>query len=37
MEITFPCDKSVVEEVLPHRDPFCWVSRVISFTPGECI
>ncbi|WP_251178880.1 3-hydroxyacyl-ACP dehydratase FabZ [Adlercreutzia agrestimuris] len=37
MEITFPCDKSVVEEVLPHRDPFCWVSRVISCTPGECI
>lgn len=37
MEITFPCDKSVVEQVLPHRDPFCWVSRVLTCEPGVSV
>ena len=37
MEITFPCDKSVVEQVLPHRDPFCWVTRVVSCEPGVSV
>ena len=34
MDITFPCGKDVVEAVLPHRDPFCWVSRVVACEPG---
>lgn len=34
MEIAYPCGKETVEAVLPHRDPFVWVSRVISCEPG---
>lgn len=34
MDITYPCGKDVVESVLPHRDPFVWVSRVIECDPG---
>ena len=34
MDIEYPCGKDVVEAVLPHRDPFCWVSRVTSCKPG---
>ena len=30
MDIEYPCGKDVVEAVLPHRDPFCWVSRVVA-------
>ena len=37
MDITYPCGKDVVEAVLPHRDPFVWVSRVTACVPGECI
>lgn len=35
MELAFPCDQDVVKSVLPHRDPFLWVSRVLECTPGE--
>lgn len=35
MEIEYPCGREVVEAVLPHRDPFVWVSRVVSCEPGE--
>lgn len=34
---TFPCEQEGVLELLPHRDPFVWVSRIISCTPGESI
>lgn len=37
MDISYPCGREVVEAVLPHRDPFVWVSRVISCEPGESI
>ena len=37
MDITYPCGKEVVEAVLPHRDPFVWVSRVTACVPGESI
>lgn len=37
MEIEYPCGKDVVEQVLPHRDPFCWVSRVVSCEPGVAV
>ena len=32
--IEFPCAKDVVESVLPHRDPFVWVTRVLECEPG---
>lgn len=37
MEIAYPCGKETVESVLPHRDPFVWVSRVLSCEPGDCV
>ena len=35
--IQYPCGKEQVEVVLPHRDPFLWVSRVTECVPGESI
>lgn len=37
MEITYPAGREVVEAVLPHRDPFVWVTRVIECDPGVSI
>ena len=37
MDIEYPCGQDVVQQVLPHRDPFCWVSRVIECEPGESV
>ena len=37
MEFEYPCGKDVVEAVLPHRDPFVWVSRVLACEPGATI
>ncbi len=34
MDVTYPCGRDVIESVLPHRDPFVWVSRVIECDPG---
>lgn len=36
-ELTFPCDQEGVKQLLPHRDPFLWVSRIISCEPGASI
>ena len=36
-DISYPCGKAVIESVLPHRNPFVWVSRVLSCSPGESI
>ena len=36
-DITYPCDKSVIETVLPHRDPFVWVSRILECEPGVSV
>lgn len=36
-EIEFPCGKEGVLALLPHRDPFVWVSRVVECVPGEHI
>ncbi len=36
-DIHYPCGREVIEQVLPHRDPFVWVSRVISCEPGQHI
>jgi 3-hydroxyacyl-[acyl-carrier-protein] dehydratase len=32
--VTFPCEREGVLKLLPHRDPFVWVSRVKSCVPG---
>lgn len=37
MEIAYPCERETVEAVLPHRDPFVWVSRVNACEPGKSI
>lgn len=31
---TFPCGKEGIEALLPHRDPFLWVSRILECEPG---
>lgn len=33
-EITFPCGQEAVKELLPHRDPFLWVTRIVECEPG---
>ena len=35
MEVVYPCGKETIGRVLPHRDPFIWVSRVLSCEPGK--
>ncbi len=35
--IQYPCGRDVIERVLPHRDPFVWVSRVLECEPGSRI
>ena len=37
MDIQFPCGREDIERVLPHRDPFVWMTRVVKCTPGESI
>ena len=37
MEISYPAGRDVIEAVLPHRDPFVWVSRVLECEPGASI
>ncbi len=37
MSLEFPCGKEAVEAVLPHRDPFVWVTRVVSCEPGVSV
>ncbi len=36
-EVVFPCAQDGVLELLPHRDPFVWVTRILSCEPGEHI
>ncbi len=33
----FPCGREGVEALLPHRDPFVWVSRILECVPNEHI
>ena len=35
--VTFPCEKDGVLALLPHRDPFVWVSRVLECTSGTSV
>lgn len=37
MERTYPLEKADIEAILPHRDPFLWVTRVVSCEPGASI
>lgn len=37
MEISYPAGRDVIEAVLPHRDPFVWVSRIIECEPGVSV
>ena len=34
---SFPCGREGVEALLPHRDPFVWVSRILECVPSEHI
>lgn len=35
--VKFPCEQEGVLGLLPHRDPFVWVSRIVECEPGESI
>lgn len=35
--VEFPCGQEGVLELLPHRDPFVWVTRIIECEPGKHI
>lgn len=35
--VTFPCGREGIERLLPHRDPFVWVSRIVECEPGVSI
>lgn len=35
--VTFPCDQEGVKQLLPHRDPFLWVTRILECEPGKRI
>ena len=35
--IVFPCGREDIEAVLPHRDPFLWVSRIVACEPGVSV
>lgn len=37
MEISYPAGREVIEAVLPHRDPFVWMSRVLECEPGVSV
>lgn len=37
MNFSYPCEKETIEAVLPHRDPFVWVSRIVTCSPGESV
>lgn len=36
-KVSFPCDASGVQALLPHRSPFLWVSRIEECEPGHSI
>lgn len=37
MEIEYPAGREAIESVLPHREPFVWVSRIIECEPGVSV
>lgn len=36
-DIVFPCGQEGVKQLLPHRDPFLWVTRIEACDPGVSI
>jgi 3-hydroxyacyl-[acyl-carrier-protein] dehydratase len=36
-QITFPCGQDGVKALIPHREPFIWVSRIVECDPGVSI
>lgn len=34
-KIEYPCGKEVIESVLPHRNPFLWITRVVKCEVGK--
>ena len=34
---SFPCGQEGVKQLLPHRDPFLWVSRIVECEPNVSI
>lgn len=36
-KVSFPCEQDGVLALLPHRDPFVWVSRIKECEPGKSI
>ena len=32
-----PWGRDIIEQILPHRDPFVWVSRIVAIDPGASI
>ena len=34
-EFKLPLDRSGIEAIIPHRDPFVWVDTVTELVPGE--
>lgn len=37
MDLTYPAGREAVLDILPHRDPFLWVSRIAACEPGVSI
>ena len=37
MTITYPATIEAIEQVLPHRPPFLWLSRVLECEPGKSV
>ena len=37
MDITYPADSAAIQQVLPHRPPFVWVSRILECDPGKSV
>ncbi|MDR2716319.1 MAG: 3-hydroxyacyl-ACP dehydratase FabZ [Coriobacteriaceae bacterium] len=35
--IGYPCTRAEIRKVLPHRDPFLWLDRIVSCTPGKTV
>ena len=37
MGIEYPCGREAVMQVLPHREPFLWLTRVLECQPGRFV
>ena len=37
MNFAYPCDQETIKRVLPHRDPFLWVTRIVACDEGKTV